>query len=282
MADNIYKLTFEMTDGSTQSVQFAAPQGPKGDKGDKGDTGATGPQGPKGDTGATGATGPQGPQGDKGDTGDTPTLDPLVITVIDDRASCSASDILAALLTSRTIHLNVYENVNLMVAGIVDNKIAFAPIIRPTGDIEVYGIDINNDCTIVHEVLPSQRDVIIDLTEFTTTDGQTINDIFYSLLQNSLMNNGELQSVSVDTDGALRTALAQDRQLVFCTSDGESVTRAPVITAMIDGVVVQCSMSAFMYMSGLIFTVETTIVFSGSDPSNGRMSMYVKTTSHDF
>lgn len=40
MADKKYKLTFELSDGSSQNVQFTAPQGPKGD---------TGPQGPKGD-----------------------------------------------------------------------------------------------------------------------------------------------------------------------------------------------------------------------------------------
>lgn len=31
MADKKYKLTFEMSDGSSQNVQFTAPQGPKGD-----------------------------------------------------------------------------------------------------------------------------------------------------------------------------------------------------------------------------------------------------------
>ena len=43
MADKTYKLNFALSDGTTQSVQFTAPQG------DKGDTGATGA---KGDTGA--------------------------------------------------------------------------------------------------------------------------------------------------------------------------------------------------------------------------------------
>lgn len=60
MADKNYKLNFVMSDGTTKSVQFTAPQGPKGD------TGPTGPQGPQGDTGPTG---PQGPQGDTGATG---------------------------------------------------------------------------------------------------------------------------------------------------------------------------------------------------------------------
>lgn len=36
MADKNYKLTFEMSDGTEQSVQFTAPQGEKGDKGDAG------------------------------------------------------------------------------------------------------------------------------------------------------------------------------------------------------------------------------------------------------
>ena len=44
MADKKYSLNFTMSDGSTKSVQFTAPQGPKGDKGD------IGPQGPAGES----------------------------------------------------------------------------------------------------------------------------------------------------------------------------------------------------------------------------------------
>lgn len=44
MADKKYSLDFTLSDGSTKSVQFTAPQGPKGDKGD------TGPQGPAGES----------------------------------------------------------------------------------------------------------------------------------------------------------------------------------------------------------------------------------------
>lgn len=36
MADKNYRLDFEMTDGSTKSVEFTSPQGEKGDKGDTG------------------------------------------------------------------------------------------------------------------------------------------------------------------------------------------------------------------------------------------------------
>lgn len=76
MADKTYKLTFAMSDGSSQDVQFTAPQGPKGDIGE------TGPQGPKGDTGATGPQGPQGPKGDIDDfiyVGDTePSSGPIL------------------------------------------------------------------------------------------------------------------------------------------------------------------------------------------------------------
>lgn len=39
MADKTYKLNFELSDGSTKSVQFTAPQG---EKGEKGETGAAG------------------------------------------------------------------------------------------------------------------------------------------------------------------------------------------------------------------------------------------------
>lgn len=42
MADKTYKLTFNMSDGTKQEVQFVAPQGEKGDKGATGETGVTG------------------------------------------------------------------------------------------------------------------------------------------------------------------------------------------------------------------------------------------------
>lgn len=51
MADKNYKLTFELSDGTEQSVQFTAPQGPQGA------TGETGPQGPQGATGDAGKDG---------------------------------------------------------------------------------------------------------------------------------------------------------------------------------------------------------------------------------
>lgn len=80
MADNKYKLTATMTDGSTLEMgTFTAPQGERGEKGDTGPQGPRGlqgergPQGLQGDTGPQGATGPTGPsgqQGPKGDTGD--------------------------------------------------------------------------------------------------------------------------------------------------------------------------------------------------------------------
>lgn len=71
MADNHYKLTLTMQDGSVHSVNFVAPQGdtgPAGPQGPKGDTGETGPQGPKGDTGTTGPAGPAGKDGQDGYT----------------------------------------------------------------------------------------------------------------------------------------------------------------------------------------------------------------------
>ena len=75
MADKHYKITFELSDGTTKDVEFTSPQGEKGDKGDKGDTGATGPagangakgdKGDKGDTGATGSAGKDGADGQRG------------------------------------------------------------------------------------------------------------------------------------------------------------------------------------------------------------------------
>lgn len=79
MADNNYKLTATMTDGSTLEMgTFTAPQGERGEKGDtgpqgprglQGERGPQGLQGPVGPQGATGPTGPSGQQGPKGDTG---------------------------------------------------------------------------------------------------------------------------------------------------------------------------------------------------------------------
>jgi hypothetical protein len=102
MAGKNYRLTFELSDGTTKSVQFTAPQGPAGDKGADG-TGVTilgsydtesalkaaHPTGVAGDAylvsgdlyvwSATknawvnvgNIQGPQGDKGDKGDKGDT-------------------------------------------------------------------------------------------------------------------------------------------------------------------------------------------------------------------
>lgn len=42
MADKTYRLDFEMTDGTTKSVQFTSPQGEKGDKGEPGANGENG------------------------------------------------------------------------------------------------------------------------------------------------------------------------------------------------------------------------------------------------
>lgn len=54
MADKTMRINFEMTDGSTQSVEFTVPQGEKGDKGD------TGPEGPQGEQGVQGIPGEKG------------------------------------------------------------------------------------------------------------------------------------------------------------------------------------------------------------------------------
>lgn len=48
MADKNYRLTFELSDGSEKSVQFAVPQGEKGEKGDKGENGEHGSAGRNG------------------------------------------------------------------------------------------------------------------------------------------------------------------------------------------------------------------------------------------
>lgn len=63
MADKNYKLTFHLSDGTSQTVHFTAPQG------EQGATGATGPQGPQGEKGAAGAVGPQGEKGADGAAG---------------------------------------------------------------------------------------------------------------------------------------------------------------------------------------------------------------------
>lgn len=42
MADKTYQINFEMSDGTTKSVEFTAPQGPKGETGATGAAGADG------------------------------------------------------------------------------------------------------------------------------------------------------------------------------------------------------------------------------------------------
>ena len=60
MADKKYRIDFNMTDGSVESVEFTAPQGEKGDTGPTGPQGIQGPAGPKGDTGERGIQGEPG------------------------------------------------------------------------------------------------------------------------------------------------------------------------------------------------------------------------------
>ena len=57
MADKKYELSFELSDGTVQKVEFTAPQGEQGIQGPEG------PAGPAGATGATGATGSAGKDG---------------------------------------------------------------------------------------------------------------------------------------------------------------------------------------------------------------------------
>lgn len=67
MADKKYRIDFEMTDGSVESVEFTAPQGEKGDTGSTGPQGIQGPAGPKGDTGERGIQGEPGKTPVKGE-----------------------------------------------------------------------------------------------------------------------------------------------------------------------------------------------------------------------
>lgn len=60
MADKKYELSFELSDGTVQKVEFTAPQGEQGIQGPEG---PEGPAGPAGATGATGATGSAGKDG---------------------------------------------------------------------------------------------------------------------------------------------------------------------------------------------------------------------------
>lgn len=53
MADKKYELEFGLSDGTSQKVQFTAPQGPQGIQGEKGADGATGATGAKGADGTS-------------------------------------------------------------------------------------------------------------------------------------------------------------------------------------------------------------------------------------
>lgn len=48
MADKHYKLTFELSDGTTKEVEFIVPQGPSGNNGTNGKDGADGKNGADG------------------------------------------------------------------------------------------------------------------------------------------------------------------------------------------------------------------------------------------
>ena len=65
MADKKYELSFGLSNGSVQAVEFTAPQGPQGPQGEPG---PTGPAGPQGDPGAPGKSAYQYAQ-DAGYTG---------------------------------------------------------------------------------------------------------------------------------------------------------------------------------------------------------------------
>lgn len=71
MADKIYQLNFELSDGTTKAVRFTAPQGPEGPQGPQGEQGIQGPQGVQGETGAQGPAGADGATGPAGPTGAT-------------------------------------------------------------------------------------------------------------------------------------------------------------------------------------------------------------------
>lgn len=67
MPEHRYTLTFQMQDGTKQSVDFVVPPGEPGPRGDKGERGE---RGEKGDPGQS----ITGPKGDKGDPGYTPVV----------------------------------------------------------------------------------------------------------------------------------------------------------------------------------------------------------------
>lgn len=68
MADKKYNLIFKMSDGTSKTISFTAPQGERGEKGEQGEPG---PQGERGLTGETGAMGLQGENGWPGEDGAT-------------------------------------------------------------------------------------------------------------------------------------------------------------------------------------------------------------------
>lgn len=134
MADNKYKLTATMTDGSTLEMgTFTAPQGERGEKGDtgpqgprglQGERGPQGLQGPIGPQGATGPTGPSGQQGPKGDTGDRGAQTWHVTTVVSSVSGYSSTAIVG----------DAFVNAGSTTINILGVSAAVGDVIRSTSN----------------------------------------------------------------------------------------------------------------------------------------------------
>lgn len=71
MAGTTYRLNIELSNGTTQAVEFTVPDGPPGPEGAPGKDGIDGATGPEGAPGKDGATGPEGAPGKDGIDGKT-------------------------------------------------------------------------------------------------------------------------------------------------------------------------------------------------------------------
>lgn len=123
--------------------------------------------------------------------------------------------------------------------------------------------------------------VVIDLTQYKTTDGHSINDLLLSAVQTSIASGGTLAKISdFDADGALRKALTTDKQVVVtitATGDAGTITTrfCPVIAINDTAGRANCiSGNAVLFVAvGSPYEIDYLISFP---PTSNQVHIYIK------